>query len=139
MTEFTPIASTVGGVLIGVSSVLLLLLNGRIAGISGIVGGLLGRDVDDRGWRLMFLVGLLVGGLGMVAAMPQQFAPSPTPTPWLVIAGLAVGFGTRTGSGCTSGHGVCGMSRLSRRSFAATTIFIATGALTVFVTHHLGS
>ncbi len=136
MTEFTPLASTIGGVLIGVSSILLLVLNGRIAGISGIVGGIFHRDTEDRWWRASFLAGLVVGGIAMFATMPQQFAPSPMSTMWLVVAGLAVGVGTRVGGGCTSGHGVCGMSRLSRRSFVATMVFMAVGALTVFVTQH---
>ena len=138
MTEFTPIASTIGGIMIGVASISLLFLNGRIAGISGIVGGILGRNVEDRGWRVMFLLGLIVGGVVSFALAPANFAPSPTPTMWLVAAGLAVGIGTRLGSGCTSGHGVCGMSRLSRRSLAATLVFIAAGAVTVFFTQNFG-
>ena len=139
MTEFTPIASTIGGLLIGVASVLMLALNGRIAGISGILGGLLGPQPQDRPWRLAFLLGLLGGGLLSFALMPAAFGASPASWVGLVIAGLAVGIGTRMGSGCTSGHGVCGMSRLSRRSFAATGIFMATAALTVFLTHHVGA
>ena len=137
MTEFTPLASGIGGIVIGISSVLLLVLNGRIAGISGILGNLFHAGTEDRSWRVLFVAGLLVGGVAMFATMPEQFTPSPTSTPWLVVAGLAVGVGTRIGGGCTSGHGVCGMSRLSRRSLVATMVFMAVGALTVFVTRHV--
>ena len=139
MTEFTPIASSIGGVLIGLASALMLVFNGRIAGISGIVGGLFGSRAAAQPWRLAFLVGLLGGGLGAFSVMPEAFGSgSPTALPWVAVAGLLVGIGTRTGGGCTSGHGVCGMSRLSRRSLAATAIFMAAGAVTVFVTHHIG-
>lgn len=137
MTEFTPLASTIGGLLIGLSSVLMLALNGRIAGISGIIGGILGPS--DRSWRVAFLLGLLGGGLAAFGVMPEQFFPqSPASLPVLVVAGLLVGIGTRMGSGCTSGHGVCGMSRLSPRSFIATLTFMVVAALTVFLTHHVG-
>lgn len=139
MTEFTPISSTLGGVLIGLSAVMMLAVHGRIAGISGIVGGLLGRPATERRWRAVFVLGLLAGGALAFAVMPQQFgAGSPTSLPWLAIAGVAVGIGTRLGSGCTSGHGVCGLSRLSPRSFVATGVFMTVAATTVYFTHHVG-
>lgn len=138
MTEFTPLSSTLGGVLIGLSAVLMLVLNGRIAGISGIVGGLLGKATDDRGWRLAFAVGLLGGGFAAFGLMPEQFGTTPPASlPVLIVAGLLVGVGTRLGSGCTSGHGVCGLSRVSPRSMIATGTFMAAAAMTVFVTRHL--
>lgn len=139
MTEFTPIASTIGGLLIGLSAILLLALNGRIAGISGILGGLLAAPPGDRAWRAAFLAGLFGGGLLTFAWMPRAFGVTPAPLPILVLAGLLVGFGTRMGSGCTSGHGVCGLSRLSPRSMVATFTFMAMGAITVFAVRHLGS
>jgi len=136
VTEFTPLASTIGGLLIGTSAALLLVFNGRIAGISGIVGSTLGTQDEDRGWRLAFLAGLLLTGLVAYRVTPEAFGTgSPLSTPLLVVAGLAVGFGTRLGGGCTSGHGVCGMSRLSGRSLAATMIFMAVAALTVLLAH----
>jgi len=138
-SHFTPWTSLAGGVLIGLASALLLLANGRIAGISGIVGGLLRPRRGEWGWRLAFVAGL-------VGAPPlfQLFAPLPAVqidagTPLLLAAGLLVGLGTRYGSGCTSGHGVCGLSRLSPRSLAATLAFIFTGALAVFFVRHLAS
>lgn len=138
MTEFTPIASTIGGLLIGAASAAMLAFNGRIAGISGIVGGILGNPPGDRGWRLAFLLGLFAGGLLGWAFMPAQFGTgAPASVPWLVLAGLLVGIGTRLGTGCTSGHGVCGMSRLSKRSFVATATFMVVAALTVFLTRHV--
>jgi uncharacterized membrane protein YedE/YeeE len=126
-----------GGVLIGLASSLLILLNGRIAGISGILGGLLHPGTNDVAWRFTFLAGLVVSPLvyGLLATLPVvevEAAPS-----LLILAGLLVGFGTRLGSGCTSGHGVCGIARVSRRSIAATLIFIASGMLTVYVMRHL--
>lgn len=139
MTEFTPIASGLGGMLIGAASALLLAFNGRIAGISGILGGLLdGGPRDDRAWRLMFLGGLLLGGLILGVVLPTAFEAAP-PVGWAAIigAGLLVGFGTRLGSGCTSGHGICGISRLSARSLVATATFMSTGFLTVLVVRHL--
>lgn len=138
---FTPWSALAGGVLIGLAAALMVLLLGRIAGISGIVGNLLQPatwgSVKQWGWRVAFVV-------GMVAApvVWQWFAPLPAmempANPWvIVLAGLLVGFGTRLGSGCTSGHGVCGLSRLSLRSLAATLMFMATGVLTVFVVRHV--
>ena len=140
MENFTPIQSTVGGTLIGLSAALLLLGIGRVAGISGIFGGLLEPKSKEFAWRVAFLGGLVLGGVGMYAFAPQLFAiaegfePS---TAMIVAAGLLVGFGTRLGNGCTSGHGVCGIGRLSARSLVATVTFMATGMATVFVVHHL--
>lgn len=123
-----------GGVLIGISAGAFLILNGRIAGISGILGGVLTPARGDTAWRLWFVAGLLCGGLLLVAfhaaAFPETIDSS---SATLVAAGLLVGFGTRLGNGCTSGHGVCGMARLSPRSIVATITFIAVGAVTVVV------
>lgn len=134
---FTPVASLAGGVLIGVSAALFVLLNGRIAGISGVLGGLFRPARGDVGWRLAFLSGLI--GAPLVYAL---FTTVPQPridAGWgvLVLAGLLVGVGTRYGAGCTSGHGVCGLSRLSPRSLVATLVFMGAGFVTVFVLRHL--
>ena len=139
MTHFTPLASLVGGGLIGVAAAILLLSHGRIAGISGILGGLLGgAKSGDAAWRLMFLIGLLGSGLIAGQLAPQVFRFELTrSTAALIAAGLLVGFGTRMGGGCTSGHGVCGISRLSKRSVTATATFMATGAITVFLVRAL--
>lgn len=130
-----------GGVLIGLAATLLLVLHGRIAGISGILGATLTPNTypEERRWRLLFLVGLVgMGGL-LTLVTPASFATLPGSTIGrAAIAGLLVGYGTRLGSGCTSGHGVCGMSRLSIRSVAATGTFIVTGALTVFLLRQTG-
>jgi len=127
-----------GGALIGLSASLLLLANGRIAGISGILGGALTPKAADFGWRLTFLLGLLVGGGALIFLMPQRFDMTGMPSLlWVAVAGVLVGFGTRLGSGCTSGHGVCGIGRGSPRSIAATLTFMLTGGLTVFVARHL--
>lgn len=132
MENFTPIASTVGGALIGLSASILLLFNGRIAGISGIFAGLLAPQRGDTGWRVAFVAGLVLGGLALFLAAPAMFAVTYDRTlPMVAVAGLLVGLGVRLGAGCTSGHGVCGLSRLSPRSLVATLTFIATGALTV--------
>lgn len=135
--HFTPIWSLIGGILIGVSAALLLLLNGRIAGISGILGELLKRQPGEVRWRMAFLLGLLIA-----PAVFSIFLPFPTPTieasnGALLVAGLLVGIGTRYAGGCTSGHGVCGLSRLSIRSLVATMSFMASGMAVVFVTRHL--
>ncbi len=137
MTGFTPGPALAGGALIGVSASMLLLLNGRVAGISGIVGGLMRPRSDETSWRATFVAGLLAGGLALLVFRPSSFAAAPVSIPVAVIAGLLVGFGTRIGRGCTSGHGVCGLSRLSGRSLAATITFVATGAMTVFVVRHV--
>lgn len=127
-----------GGALIGLSASALLLLNGRIAGVSGIVAGLLTPQRGDVAWRALFVAGLVAGGLLLRAMAADPFRGLTDATPVrLVAAGLLVGAGARLGSGCTSGHGVCGVSRLSPRSLIATLTFMSTGALTVFVTRHL--
>ena len=136
MTEFTPISGLAGGLMIGLAAVLLLGLNGRIAGISGIIGGLLPPRVTAPAWRLSFLAGLFLGALAFAALNAQWQVELPLAWPWMILAGLLVGFGTRLGSGCTSGHGVCGIARLSPRSFVATGVFMLSAALTVFVIRH---
>ena len=125
-----------GGVLIGLAAAALLFFNGRIAGISGIVNGLAGQGAGERGWRIAFLLGLAGAGV-LVMKLTGQVSASPATTPVLVLAGLLVGFGTRLGSGCTSGHGVCGLARLSLRSLVAVLVFMAAAVFTVFVTRHL--
>jgi uncharacterized membrane protein YedE/YeeE len=128
-----------GGALIGVAASILWAFNGRIAGISGIVGGLLAPLRGDWGWRAWFVSGLLLGGLGAAVVSPERFDLSGVPAlPFVALAGVLVGVGTRLGNGCTSGHGVCGTSRLSKRSIAATLTFMVTGAITVFVARNLG-
>jgi len=137
MAPFDPVSAVSGGVLIGVASVLLMVLTGRIAGISGIVGGLLAPAASDKAWRIAFVVGLIAAPL-IFAAAGQPLAQPDMPASWLVIAaaGLLVGFGTRLGSGCTSGHGVCGIARLSPRSLMATAIFMASAVATVAIVRH---
>jgi len=137
MENFTPVSALVGGALIGLGVVVLMLANGRIAGISGIVGGIVQPDGPEWRWRLGFVVGLVGGAaLAMLAGVAPVAIAVTTSLPLLIGGGLLVGFGTRLGSGCTSGHGVCGLARLSPRSLAATGIFMATGAATVFVMRH---
>ncbi|RMG20948.1 MAG: YeeE/YedE family protein [Deltaproteobacteria bacterium] len=136
--SFQILEPLVGGVLIGLASLMLLAFDGRIAGISGIVGGMLGLPKGDLAWRLAFLAGLLAGGAAILFTLPDAFPTEVSrSTVALVLAGFLVGFGTRMGSGCTSGHGVCGISRLSMRSIVATLTFMATGMATVFVVDHL--
>ena len=134
---FTPWSALAGGVLIGIAVAMFALLNGRIAGISGVVGGLLKPTAGDVGWRAAFVIGLLGSPLvfALFAALPEPRIAAGYGT--LVLAGVLVGVGTRYGSGCTSGHGVCGLSRLSPRSLVATVTFMAAGFVTVFVTRHL--
>ncbi len=139
MEDFTPVSGLAGGLLIGLATALLMLFNGRIAGISGIVGGLLARKASEVGWRAMFAAGLLLGAVAYVlttgGAFPVRVEAS---LPVMVAAGLLVGFGTRLGSGCTSGHGVSGIARLSRRSIVSTVVFMGAAALTVFVVGLMG-
>ena len=136
-THFTPWSCLAGGLLIGLATALLLLLSGRIAGISGIVGGLLRPGKGDVAWRVAFVLGLFAAPLVFVLAMPLPRVTIDASTTTLIIAGLLVGVGTRYGSGCTSGHGVSGLSRGSRRSIVATASFMVAGFLTVFVVRHL--
>jgi uncharacterized membrane protein YedE/YeeE len=134
---FTPWTALAGGIIIGIASVLLALANGRIAGISGIVGGLLRPAFPEASWRMAFLAGLIAAPLVYTAyaALPEIIVVAGYPT--LIVAGLAVGIGTRYGAGCTSGHGVCGLSRLSPRSLVAMLAFMAAGFATVFVVRHV--
>ena len=135
--HFTPWSALAGGMLIGLAAALLILFNGRIAGISGIVGGLLRPRQGDLGWRIAFLGGLIGTPLlwQLWLALPAVRIDAGTPA--LVVAGLLVGVGVRYGAGCTSGHGVCGLSRWSPRSLAATCVFMAAGFLTVYLLRHL--
>ena len=134
---FTPWSALAGGVLIGIAAAMFALLNGRIAGISGVIGGLLKPTPGDVAWRAAFVVGLLSAPLvySLFAVLPELQIAAPSGA--LVLAGLLVGLGTRYGSGCTSGHGVCGLSRLSPRSLVATATFMGAGFVTVFVIRHL--
>ena len=135
--HFTPWASLAGGILIGLATALLLLANGRVAGISGILGGLLRPSRGDIAWRVTFILGLFVAPLvwlTMGAMPPAQIDHSPA---LLAAGGLLVGIGTRFGNGCTSGHGVCGIARLSPRSLLATACFLAAGFVTVFIVRHV--
>jgi uncharacterized protein len=134
---FTPWASLAGGVIIGISAAMFVLLNGRIAGISGILGGLLPPRPGDAAWRALFLLGVILAPLVWAAIRPLPAFHVGAGTGTLVAAGLLVGICTRYGSGCTSGHGVCGMARLSPRSILATLAFMLAGFLTVFLLRHV--
>jgi uncharacterized membrane protein YedE/YeeE len=138
MANFTPISAAIGGALIGLSAVLLMLFTGRIAGVSGIFDGLINPQTSDRAWRAAFVAGLITAPL---TAMLVGYA---VPTPQMpgsyvttVVSGLLVGFGSRLGSGCTSGHGICGIARLSPRSIAATGVFMVAAIVVVALTHHV--
>ena len=135
--NFTPWMSLAGGAIIGLGTALLILLNGRLAGISGVLGGLLRPLKGDIGWRVAFILGLITAPLAyqLVHALPAATINAKVSV--LVIAGLLVGIGTRYGAGCTSGHGICGLSRLSARSLVATVIFMAAGFVTVYVVRHV--
>jgi len=139
MTEFTPVMSLLGGVLIGIATVALMGIHGRIAGINGIVGGLLTSPASsDWSWRAAFILGMVVSPIAISAVtgdLPQISVP--VKPLMLAVGGFLVGIGTSLGSGCTSGHGVCGMARLSARSIVATLTFMATGLLTVYLTRHV--
>ncbi len=135
--EFTPYSALAGGVLIGLSAVMLILLTGRVAGISGIVGGLLKQQANETLWRLTFVLGMVAAPWLYTAFAGSFQFESPRGTAALIVAGLLVGYGTRLGSGCTSGHGVCGLSRLSPRSLVATGIFMAVGFVVASVLMHL--
>lgn len=135
----TIVESLAGGLLIGVAASLLWVANGRVAGISGIVGGIVSPTRGDVVWRTLFVAGLIGGGVILAPLVPERFDLSGIPSlPWVALAGVLVGVGTRLGSGCTSGHGVCGVSRLSVRSIAATVTFMLTGALSVFLARAWG-
>ncbi len=140
MTEFTPLAGAIGGILIGLSAVVLMAGIGRVAGLSGIFGGLLTVNWSaEQGWRGTFILGLFAGAaltalLGGIDVSAISFAGGPV---GIIVGGLLVGVGTALGSGCTSGHGICGIARLSRRGITATIIFMAAAVVTVFVTRHI--
>lgn len=140
MTEFTPVSATIGGALIGSAAVLLMALNGRIAGISGIASGMMVAPVDDRVWRVLFVLGLIGGPfiwLNLTGITPEFTLNAETPV--IVLGGLLVGFGTRLGAGCTSGHGVCGIARTSPRSIVSTLIFMTVAIATVAAVKYIGS
>lgn len=139
MTTFTPVSAIIGGALIGAAAVLLMYLNGRIAGISGITSNLLKwPPAPDWAWRLAFIAGLMLAPLALALRMPEPIIIDFTVSlPMMAVAGALVGFGSSYGSGCTSGHGVCGIARLSKRSILATLVFMTTGLLTVFVVRHV--
>lgn len=138
MHHFSPYSALIGGALIGLAASLFLLAHGRICGISGLFAGLLRRSADVRGLRLTFVVGLVFGGLVLRLVYPAAFASDWTPHWGMAVpAGLLVGIGTQLGNGCTSGHGICGVSRLSVRSLIATATFMATGVATVFMVRQL--
>jgi uncharacterized membrane protein YedE/YeeE len=140
MTHFTPVASLIGGVLIGLAAGLLLVVHGKIAGVSGMLGGLLQPRPGDVAWRAWFLAGLAGGGVLLALAWPAAFGgvPADRALPIVAVAGLLVGFGTRMANGCTSGHGVCGISRMAPRSIVATVTFMVAGMVTVLLVRLLG-
>lgn len=135
--HFTPLSALIGGLIIGAAAVIFMLMNGRIAGISGIIGGLLQPVKHDVLWRVAFIVGMLMAPLTFSLFAPLPVIQIDTDYPLLLLAGVLVGIGTRYGSGCTSGHGICGISRLSPRSIIATVSFMTSGILTVFIVRHL--
>lgn len=137
MDDFTPLPALLGGVLIGLAAALLHGGLGRVAGITGIVAGLFNPAAEEVRWRVPFLAGLVAGGVLLLAVAPGVFGAAPRSLPTLALAGLLVGYGARLGGGCTSGHGVCGNSRLAPRSLVATGVFMATGMATVFVVNRL--
>lgn len=136
--NFTPVASTVGGLLIGTSATLMLLFNGKIAGISGISKGLLSNTGHERNWRALFILGLILGGALMIYLLPDQTAKAiQAPPLQMALGGLLVGFGSAMGNGCTSGHGVCGLGRRSVRSLTSVLTFMGAGFITMFIMTHL--
>lgn len=132
-THFTPLESAIGGVVIGAAASMLILFCGRVAGISGILGGVLSRANNNKGWRIAFLLGMVLSPVLWRLVAPLPAVSITASWPMLVVAGLLVGVGTRYGSGCTSGHGVCGLSRLSVRSLVATLTFMAAAFITVWL------
>jgi uncharacterized membrane protein YedE/YeeE len=137
VANFTPVASLLGGILIGLASVWLLSANGRIAGISGILHGLFAQPPGDRSWRLLFVIGLVTAGFGWHFFIAPTTERAGFGLGWAAAAGLLVGFGTRIGGGCTSGHGVCGLGRFSLRSLVAVIVFMATGMAATYVMRHV--
>jgi uncharacterized membrane protein YedE/YeeE len=138
MANFTPVSAAIGGALIGLSAVLMMLLTGRIAGVSGIMGGCLTASAKDKGWRLAFIAGLILAPLtGTVLGFPLSAPEMPASWAVVIAAGLLVGFGGRLGGGCTSGHGICGIARLSPRSVVATAIFVGVAIVVVAFTRHV--
>jgi len=137
MANFTPVASLLGGLLIGLAAAALWLANGRVAGISGIVGNLPSARAGDVLWRIAFLVGLIVAPSVYAALIGVPMIRLEASAPIVVAGGLLVGVGTRLGGGCTSGHGICGLARFSRRSIVATCLFMTAGVITVFVMRHI--
>jgi uncharacterized membrane protein YedE/YeeE len=137
MENFTPVSALIGGGLIGLSTAILLAVNGRLAGISGIMAGLVPPVRDDAMWRILFIVGLFGGAAAWLLVTGGPVVAFDVGWPVIVIGGLLTGIGTRIGTGCTSGHGVCGIARLSPRSIVATVTFVAVGALTVFISRHM--
>jgi uncharacterized membrane protein YedE/YeeE len=137
MAAFDSVSALLGGGLVGLASVLLMLLNGRIAGISGILGGALAMSAGDKVWRLAFIAGLIVAPIA-IGLFGHPLPEPQMPASWLLIvaAGVLIGFGARYGGGCTSGHGVCGIARLSARSIAATAIFMASAIIVVAIIRH---
>lgn len=136
--NFTPVSAAIGGVLIGIAAAILLIFNGRIAGISGILGGILKPTKGDTAWKVAFILGILISPLLFMWGAYTPEVNIAASTPVLIIAGLLVGFGTRLGSGCTSGHGICGMARFSRRSIVAVLIFMVVAFVTVAISNHFG-
>ncbi|MCK5871751.1 MAG: YeeE/YedE family protein [Methylococcales bacterium] len=138
MESFTPYSAIFGGMLIGLGASLMLLFNGRIMGTSGILSGLISPVKGDWLWRVLFVVGMMVGATAFLIIFPESGSPrSDFPLGLLIPAGFLVGFGTRLGNGCTSGHGVCGIARFSIRSISATLVFMISGAITVFIVRHI--
>lgn len=137
MTDFSPWSALAGGALIGAAAVLLMLANGRILGIAGIVGGLPGDGAKDLGWRLAFIAGMVAPGVALGVTGNLHLQGNGLGVGLLVLSGFLVGFGTRMGNGCTSGHGICGLARFSPRSLAAVLTFMAVAAVVVFVRRHL--
>jgi uncharacterized protein len=137
MANFTPISAAIGGALIGLSAVLLMMLNGRIAGVTGVFAGLIDPAGGERAWRATFIAGLIAAPLSAaLLGLPLPLPQMPASLAVIAVAGLLVGFGTRLSNGCTSGHGVCGIARLSPRSIAATAIFMAAAVVVVALTRH---
>jgi uncharacterized membrane protein YedE/YeeE len=135
---FTPIASLGGGLILGVASAAMLLFLGHVTGISGIFADTIWDDAIAARWRVAFVGGLIAGGIAGLLLFPEQFENTTYAPPWLMVfAGGLVGYGTQLGSGCTSGHGICGLGRLSKRSFVAVGTFMLTAFLTVFITRHV--